>query len=85
MVAVFRALGEADILIPYYLSSQDKSLYRRVLSNAYSRQRLPKHSAAATPRRLARAISGWSADTAIGRWQVGRRIKIHAAIQNVGH
>jgi glycosyltransferase involved in cell wall biosynthesis len=36
MVAVFRALGEADILIPYYLSSQGKSVYRRVLSNAYA-------------------------------------------------
>ena len=36
MVTVFRALGEADMLIPYYFSSEGKSLYHRFLSSAYS-------------------------------------------------
>jgi glycosyltransferase involved in cell wall biosynthesis len=36
MVAVFRELGKADILVPYYVTSEGKSLYRRFLSNAYS-------------------------------------------------
>src|SRR6202043_283318 len=36
MVAVFREIGKADMIIPYYVSSEGKSLYRRVLSNAYS-------------------------------------------------
>jgi len=36
MVAVFRELGKADILIPYYVTSEGKSLYRRMLSNAFS-------------------------------------------------
>lgn len=36
MIAVFRRIGEADIIIPYYVSSEGKSLYRRLLSNAYA-------------------------------------------------
>jgi glycosyltransferase involved in cell wall biosynthesis len=36
MVAVFRELGQADMLIPYYVSSEGKSLSRRIISNAYS-------------------------------------------------
>lgn len=36
MVAVFREIGQADMLIPYYVSSEGKSLSRRALSNTYS-------------------------------------------------
>jgi glycosyltransferase involved in cell wall biosynthesis len=36
MVTVFREIGKADILIPYYVTSEGKSLYRRMLSNAFS-------------------------------------------------
>ena len=36
MIAVFREIGQADMLIPYYVSSEGKSLYRRTLSNTYS-------------------------------------------------
>jgi glycosyltransferase involved in cell wall biosynthesis len=36
MVAVFRELGNADIIIPYYVASEGKSLYRRALSNSYT-------------------------------------------------
>lgn len=36
MVSVFREIGKADILIPYYITSEGKSLYRRMLSNAFS-------------------------------------------------
>jgi glycosyltransferase involved in cell wall biosynthesis len=36
MVAVFREIGQADMLIPYYVSSEGKSVYRRVLSSTYS-------------------------------------------------
>jgi glycosyltransferase involved in cell wall biosynthesis len=36
IVAVCRRLGEADMLLPYYVSSEGKSLYRRILSNAYT-------------------------------------------------
>lgn len=36
IVTVLRELGKADILIPYYISSEGKSLYRRLLSSAYS-------------------------------------------------
>ena len=36
MVAVFGEIGQADMLIPYYVSSEGKSLYRRMLSNTYS-------------------------------------------------
>ena len=46
MIAVFGELGQADMLIPYYVTSEGKSLYRRMLSNLYSRlvnadQRIP--------------------------------------------
>lgn len=37
MVAVFREIGHADMLIPYYVTSEGKNLYRRLLSNSYSR------------------------------------------------
>jgi glycosyltransferase involved in cell wall biosynthesis len=37
MIAVFREIGQADMIIPYYVSSEGKSLYRRLLSNTYSR------------------------------------------------
>ena len=37
MVTVFREIGTADMLIPYYVSSEGKSLFRRILSNTYSR------------------------------------------------
>ena len=36
MIAVFREIGQADMIIPYYVSSEGKSLYRRFLSNAYA-------------------------------------------------
>jgi glycosyltransferase involved in cell wall biosynthesis len=36
MVAIFRQIGQADILIPYYVSSKGKSLFRRLLSSTYS-------------------------------------------------
>jgi glycosyltransferase involved in cell wall biosynthesis len=36
MITVFREIGQADMLIPYYVSAEGKSLYRRLLSNAYS-------------------------------------------------
>lgn len=36
MVAVFREIGQADMLIPYYVSSEGKSFSRRALSNTYS-------------------------------------------------
>jgi len=36
MVAVFRELGNADMIIPYYVASEGRSLYRRCLSNAYT-------------------------------------------------
>jgi glycosyltransferase involved in cell wall biosynthesis len=36
IVAVFREIGRADMLIPYYVSSEGKSQYRRLLSKAYS-------------------------------------------------
>jgi glycosyltransferase involved in cell wall biosynthesis len=36
IVAVCRRIGEADMLLPYYVSSEGKSLYRRILSNAYT-------------------------------------------------
>ena len=37
MVAIFREIGQADMLIPYYISSEGKSFSRRMISNAYSR------------------------------------------------
>lgn len=33
---VFGAIGEADIIVPYYLTAHGKSLYRRVLSKSFS-------------------------------------------------
>jgi glycosyltransferase involved in cell wall biosynthesis len=36
MVAVFRELGSVDMIIPYYVSSEGKGLYRRFLSNTYT-------------------------------------------------
>jgi len=36
MVSVFREIGQADMLIPYYVTSEGKSLYRRMLSRAYT-------------------------------------------------
>jgi hypothetical protein len=37
MIAVFREIGQAEMIIPYYVSSEGKSVYRRLLSNSYSR------------------------------------------------
>jgi glycosyltransferase involved in cell wall biosynthesis len=36
MVDVFRQIGQADIIIPYYVTSEGKSVYRRILSNSYA-------------------------------------------------
>lgn len=36
MVSIFSHLGEAEMLIPYYTSSEGKSLFRRSLSRVYS-------------------------------------------------
>jgi glycosyltransferase involved in cell wall biosynthesis len=36
MIAVFREIGSADMIIPYYVTSEGKNLYRRLLSNAYA-------------------------------------------------
>jgi glycosyltransferase involved in cell wall biosynthesis len=36
MLTVFGAIGQADIIIPYYVSSEGKSFYRRFISNTYS-------------------------------------------------
>jgi len=36
MVAVFRELGNVDMIIPYYVSSEGKGFYRRFLSNTYT-------------------------------------------------
>jgi glycosyltransferase involved in cell wall biosynthesis len=36
MVSIFQELGTADMIIPYYVSSEGKSRYRRFLSNAYT-------------------------------------------------
>lgn len=36
LIAIVRELGQADIIIPYYVSSEGKSLYRRLLSNTYA-------------------------------------------------
>jgi len=36
MVAVFREIGQADMIIPYYASSEGKSAYRLLISNVYS-------------------------------------------------
>jgi glycosyltransferase involved in cell wall biosynthesis len=37
MIAVFREIGKADMIIPYYVSSEGRSLYRLLLSSTYSR------------------------------------------------
>jgi glycosyltransferase involved in cell wall biosynthesis len=37
MIAVFRSIGQADMLVPYYTVSEGRSFYRQVLSSAYSR------------------------------------------------
>jgi hypothetical protein len=36
MIAVFREIGAADMLIPYYVSAEGKSLFRRTVSSAYT-------------------------------------------------
>ena len=36
IISVFRAIGEADIIVPYYVSSEGKSLIRRLISNTYT-------------------------------------------------
>jgi glycosyltransferase involved in cell wall biosynthesis len=36
MLAVFREIGQADMIVPYYVSNEGKSLYRRSLSTAYT-------------------------------------------------
>jgi len=36
MVAVLREIGQADMIIPYYVTSEGKSLYRRMLSGVYT-------------------------------------------------
>ncbi|HWM84127.1 MAG TPA: glycosyltransferase [Pseudolabrys sp.] len=36
MVAVFSEIGTADMLVPYYVTSEGKSLSRRLISNTYS-------------------------------------------------
>jgi glycosyltransferase involved in cell wall biosynthesis len=36
IVAVFRELGNADMIIPYYVSSEGKSVYRRSLSRVFT-------------------------------------------------
>jgi glycosyltransferase involved in cell wall biosynthesis len=37
MVAVFREIGQADMIIPYYVTNEGKSRYRQFLSGAYSK------------------------------------------------
>ncbi len=36
MVAVLREIGQADMLVPYYVTSEGKRFYRRILSKAYT-------------------------------------------------
>lgn len=36
MVTVFGAIGETDIVVPYYVSSEGRSAYRMLLSNTYT-------------------------------------------------
>ncbi|HYM73832.1 MAG TPA: glycosyltransferase [Stellaceae bacterium] len=36
IVEVFRAIGEADIVVPYYTSSEGKSVKRQLISGAYT-------------------------------------------------
>jgi glycosyltransferase involved in cell wall biosynthesis len=37
ILTVFNAIGKADIVVPYYTSSEGKSLQRRIISNTYTR------------------------------------------------
>ncbi len=37
IVAVLKEVGKADMLLPYYVTAEGKSLFRRLLSGAYSR------------------------------------------------
>jgi hypothetical protein len=37
MVTAFREIGAADMIIPYYVTSENKSPHRRLLSSAYYR------------------------------------------------
>jgi glycosyltransferase involved in cell wall biosynthesis len=36
MISVFKEIGRADMIIPYYVTSEGKSLYRRLLSDVYA-------------------------------------------------
>ena len=36
MLAVFKEVGTADMIIPFYVSNEGKSVYRQFVSNAYS-------------------------------------------------
>jgi hypothetical protein len=36
MVAVFRAVGDVDMVVPYYISSEGRSRHRMLLSNAFT-------------------------------------------------
>jgi glycosyltransferase involved in cell wall biosynthesis len=36
IISVFRAIGEADIIVPYYASSEGKSLMRRLIAKTYT-------------------------------------------------
>jgi glycosyltransferase involved in cell wall biosynthesis len=36
MLTVFREIGQADMIIPYYVSNEGKSAYRQFISGAYS-------------------------------------------------
>lgn len=37
IVSVLKLMGEADIIIPYYVSAEGKSLYRRTVSKTYTK------------------------------------------------
>lgn len=37
IVDVLKLMGEADIIIPYYISAKGKSLYRRIVSRTYTK------------------------------------------------
>jgi glycosyltransferase involved in cell wall biosynthesis len=36
IVTVFKAIGQADIIVPYYVTSEGKSLKRRIISSAFT-------------------------------------------------
>jgi glycosyltransferase involved in cell wall biosynthesis len=36
VISVFRGIGQADIIVPYYASSEGRSLTRRLISNTYT-------------------------------------------------